>query len=507
MRLSDSPEKYEKTRAAVAGLCEGEDAGEALTRHPVLTDLLQTRHYRKLLADISAVSDDLVPVVQALLERREYEERLRHIRETSPDDYVEELRVIQADELRAALVNGCVVNAHAFGYLPLEIPHDESVSGAFLHDPVPTALVDAHVLRDVLLEAARAPEAVDPRGLRLSQVVVRGTLDLNWLDVPFPLGFNGCHFRGWLWLDNFRAPELTFDTCDFTASDNVGPYRGALNATRMSIERELRFFDCKGFDQLFLTESTLGYFHLRDPHNEAEPSASFRTILDDSKIGTLTFPSSPAEQKAGETYILPDDIRIERVSGPLESITAWLRSSRPDTGDEDTPTGASARVWDEVADALDRSGRADDATQLRIDYRRHRNSARNPVARFLTWLALDATVRYLHRPSRALRWFAGLFFVAWALAFAFHGHLVKSPLVSDPVPASWLSEMLSAGAWSFMYALDIMIVPLSLGQVDSMWPGSVWLAVVFAVLKGAGIILLGLFLGSVTTLISKRSGA
>ena len=51
--------------------------------------------------------------------------------------------------------------------------------------------VQAAVLRNCCHELK---DQVDPRGLRLSNAVVTGCLDLTGMAVPFPLRFDGCEF-------------------------------------------------------------------------------------------------------------------------------------------------------------------------------------------------------------------------------------------------------------------------------------------------------------------------
>ena len=51
--------------------------------------------------------------------------------------------------------------------------------------------VDAALLRRCCLEFM---DQIDPRGLRLRHIAVRGPLDLAGLTVPFPLRFEDCDF-------------------------------------------------------------------------------------------------------------------------------------------------------------------------------------------------------------------------------------------------------------------------------------------------------------------------
>jgi hypothetical protein len=54
---------------------------------------------------------------------------------------------------------------------------------------------------------------VDPRGLRLKNVVVAGRLDLAGLTVPFPLRFEGCEFESALVVQGAELFELTLTRC------------------------------------------------------------------------------------------------------------------------------------------------------------------------------------------------------------------------------------------------------------------------------------------------------
>ncbi len=63
--------------------------------------------------------------------------------------------------------------------------------------------VRAAVLRECCHELK---DQVDPRGLRLSNAIVAGCLDLAGLAVPFPLRFDGCEFDSAPW---WRAPSCS----------------------------------------------------------------------------------------------------------------------------------------------------------------------------------------------------------------------------------------------------------------------------------------------------------
>jgi len=56
-------------------------------------------------------------------------------------------------------------------------------------------------------------DQVDPRGLRLSDAIVTGRLDLAGLTVPFPLRFDGCEFDSALMVEGAELFELALTGC------------------------------------------------------------------------------------------------------------------------------------------------------------------------------------------------------------------------------------------------------------------------------------------------------
>jgi hypothetical protein len=70
--------------------------------------------------------------------------------------------------------------------------------------------VDAALLRRCCLEFRGQ---IDPRGLRLHRVAVRGPLDLAGLTVPFPLRFEDCDFDAPVLLAGAKLRELTLTGC------------------------------------------------------------------------------------------------------------------------------------------------------------------------------------------------------------------------------------------------------------------------------------------------------
>ncbi|NLA65680.1 MAG: hypothetical protein GX862_07110 [Leucobacter sp.] len=520
-----------------------------------LSKVLQSSDYQSFLTQLNDVDADACAIAQNLLETREYELRLKQLKASSLDDYIDELRVVTEAELVQALTEGTIVNAtDEFGQ-PLPIRSDEDFSGAFLESPTATAWLDSALLLQVL-NAFSSPQSgliANAQGLRLRQVVIGGSqLNLNWLQLPFALGFEGCDFYTWLSASYLQVPWLSFDRCDFSPRGQSAPtHGGALNASYLKVEHELRFSDCTGLAQLWLPDANIGSFSLGHPEGEQAPSGAadaadagkFVSVIDNANFGELVVPAFAGDREQ-VPFELTGSVDIKRIEGALSDIVRWLQL-----------TDADGEVWEVVAEALTRSARADDAKYLRVAFKRHRNGAknllrplerqqaaqerhrqklerhherlrakakrkglpapaandlpnrlpRNPIFRVFVWLFADFTVRYFHKPFRAIGLLVVTFAITWVVAFAFHDQLIKSPLANDPIPANWLEEIGSTLAWSFMYALDSSFSPLSLGQLETMWPSSVWLVLLLATLKAVSIILLGLFLAAVTNLVTKRS--
>jgi hypothetical protein len=96
---------------------------------------------------------------------------------------------IDETELVGALRTGSVVDGGAGG-VPRTVP--------------------AALLRQCCLELR---DQVDPRGMRLSKVVVTGGLDLAGLTVPFPLHFDSCEFDTAPVVEGARLYELSMTGC------------------------------------------------------------------------------------------------------------------------------------------------------------------------------------------------------------------------------------------------------------------------------------------------------
>jgi hypothetical protein len=70
--------------------------------------------------------------------------------------------------------------------------------------------VEAALLRRCCL---RLKDRIDPRGIRLQDAAIIGSLDLAGLDVPFPLRFDGCEFSSPLVVEGAQLYELVLTGC------------------------------------------------------------------------------------------------------------------------------------------------------------------------------------------------------------------------------------------------------------------------------------------------------
>lgn len=509
MRRCHDPASYQSAIKVVADRsAELESAGGSGSL-PDLTHLLGSPDYRAFLARVSELAPDHVPVVQQLLETSEYELRLAKTKAVSLQDYLDELRVVSAEEIARALVDGTIVNALDKHGHPLRVRSDEDVSGAFLDTPTATAYVDAEVLRDVLADFASGASGrvANPQGLRLREVVIGGELNLNWLRLDFPLGFEGCDFHHWVSANHLSVPWLSFDSCDFTpVGQATHRDRGALNAASIEVGSTLRFWGCRGLGQLFIPDASIGDFSPSNPEVPGDPSlTTFRTVIDGARFGRLWIPDG----EGAVPFEVSRSVRIGSVGLPGVDETTGRDADRAAAQRlHDWLTASSAEVpedvWHELEQALRRSGMARAATEFGVLGARART--RSKRWGWLERLVLERTVRYFYGNLGALWWLLGLLALAFVLAFAFADQFVQSPLANpSSLPDGWWGSLVDRAVWSLLFATDTVLSPISLGQAETVWPESSWLTLVFAFVKGLSLLLIGLLVVGLTGLAEKRS--
>jgi hypothetical protein len=511
-------EDQETLRGGIARV-QAESARSA-SDPPALTDLLAGEPYRQLLQRLNQSDPTAAARVQIVLETKEYEQRLSRLKTRSLQEYVDELRVVGADELVAALRGGTIVNAVDEDGDPLPIRSDEGVSAAFLDRPTATACVSADLLVRVLNDFAGSAEGLvaNAQGLRLRQVVVIGAVNLNWLDLPFPLGFEGCDFHGWIWAEHLRVPWLSFDSCDFTPHGHRVPSSGALNAGSIAVRHELRFWGCRGINQLFIPDARIGLYNPAGPATgpeDAEPTGTtgwqptpFRTVIDGATFERLIIPEDGASGLEVTRSVRIGSLTVLGPDGPqqvAERLFGWLVAPEDDGTD---PRVVPTDVWREFEGALRRSGHSAAATHfgyLGADQRTRSEGVKGRLKRAV----LKPTTHYFYDNLRAVWGLGLLLVVAWVstllIALLDPDQLAQSPLANpSTLPEDWIASFLDSTVWSLLYAVDLVVSPISLGQADVVWPHSVWLTLWFAAIKGVSLILLGLFLVGVTGLAERR---
>lgn len=193
-----------------------------------------------------------------------------HLTGSSLDEsWLEGLREVTAAEVHDAIRMGTIVNLRDEMGALVEIRDDEDYSGAFLEAPEPSARIDADTLAAVIRSYSgfeRAEKDFDTRGLRLRGVVIvghryprggRGGLQLNGVELPFQIGFEGCIFLGSLSLERATLPGLRFDTCAFFEA----PTGLLLSRTRVE---NLACFQVEGLVQFFAPDAHLGVLDVRE---------------------------------------------------------------------------------------------------------------------------------------------------------------------------------------------------------------------------------------------------
>jgi hypothetical protein len=426
------------------------------------------------------------------------------------------------------------------GHPPTPIPHDDSFTAydASKHEGLRIA-VHADVIREALLElAADDQRRWDPRGVRIRDTTVIGTLDLNWCTLPFPVGFEGCEFDEWIWADHLEVPQLVFDGCRFSSFGGTG----------IRIPGRLLFFECRDVTQVFLPDSRVGIFELRE--ESFDDPAAIRLVLTGAHFDELVFDyhatlHGGVEQFTGLSDILPsdgfDDVEVDRIrtpplpvrrrtvgstvrgwllggekTRPAEYLSAWLAGDasvparRPGLAERTKRSwrrGAPredrrfvAQTWQRFADALDRAGMGEDARELRIEAERHRSRTQNGRLRQLgSALLFDLPIRYGYRNSRVGWLLMVLFLLATAVVYANRSAFVATADLSN--------DSRYPGLWPLAYALDVVVSPVGTGQADGWWTGSSGgVAAALIVIKLLSWLLGAVFVTGVSRVLTRSAG-
>lgn len=490
--------------------------------HPDVLKFTKSDEGSALLDDLEKFQNNLSQELINYIDINYQEHHFRELKKKSFEKYVEALPVITEDQVFEALAAGYIVNCRDIrgGHLPIR--SDENYTGAFMDTPIATAKISAETLASAIIKvcSGEAEIEVNPKGLRLHQVMVVGTLDLNWIDCPFPLGFEGCSFTSWIWLDYLKVPWISFEFCDFTQQDG---HLGAINASGLQVENDFRLLDNQGLGQLFLPDSSIGIFSPRDQdetiadfgRNYEESSAQdadVRVVLEEAVIKKLYLSLDSRNyfklgNKAGQYHIEAIKLTIEDGIKPedkAKKVVDWLFS---DNGGKTYDVNEA--VAKEFEDALYRSGYQELSKEFGIRISELISKTEGAKG-LLKRIFLGQTVRYFYENTRALWFILALWAIAWTfmltISLVAPETLTASPLANEyEYQERWVQSIPDAAGWSLLYSMDLVFSPLSLGQTESFWSSIPIINIIFAIIKGISLLLMGLFLTGVTHITDKNS--
>ncbi|MDO4655791.1 hypothetical protein [Actinomyces sp.] len=477
--------------------------------------------YADLVCAISECDADLAKTIDRILSKQRRQQELSAIRECSYEEYVQSLPLISPAEIADAIRNGLLVNSEDEHGNMNGIRTDEDVSGAFLYKPIATARIEASTLVSVLSKfcSPSTAEVANPKGVGITQVLIQGTLDLNWINSPFPLRFEGCEFDSSVWADGFSAPALSFDSCNFT---NLGylisSEHGAFNATRMRIKNKLSFFDCINIGQLFLLDCHIGSFiPLSDVFDEEKIGHPCRIVINGTRFDELEisdrsqfelgFGKHLDNVKVGSVDIVVEENDRSDEDSQAKFLLNWLDSRKPSKRRADSDR-LSPLVVAEFEDSLHQSGKVGLSRRFGILSAEYQTGFEG-VTGFFKQLILGTTVQYFYNNLRAVRILAGVWVIAYVIVVSLSyasGAYSVSPMVSNAsIPQAWMSCGYNRFIWALLYSMDLVFSPLSLGQTQVLWPTSSVVALVFATIKGMSLALFALFVTGITGITNRRS--
>ena len=482
-----------------------------------LTEEMDDQDYVKLVQEIDSVNPNLASKIDRVLYAQRLQQELSIIRNESYDEYLQSLPLISSSQIADAIRRGLLVSSEDELGKAEGRRTDEDCSGAFPGVPLATARVEASTLVSVLSKfcSPATYEIADPKGLGISQVLIQGELDLNWINSPFPLRFEGCEFDSSVSADGFSAPALSFDTCTFTSlgySFASEPELGGFNATRMHIKNKLSFFGCINVGQLFLLDCRIGSFiPLSDVFDEGNIGHHCRIVLSGTKFDELEV-SEYSKFKAGFGSHLKG-VRLgsiavypEEGEDDSEYLLQWLDSQNLD-GRPTRKAELDVLVSDEVEDSLRRSGNSELARQFGIKAADYQTRFEGVIGVLKRWF-LGSTVRYFYDNLRAIWMLVGLwvltYLIVLGLSYIPEAYKVSPSVANAEIPFGWISSGYNRFVWALLYSLDLVISPLSLGQTQILWPSCALVALLFSIIKGLSLAFFALFVTGVTGVTSRR---
>ncbi|MFC6352682.1 hypothetical protein ACFP6B_02060 [Rothia nasimurium] len=523
---SKTKEEYNQAKDFVCETAKNLESNYGNIIHPEIFTIINTPEGSDLLRELDSFQENLAQELINYINIKHREQYLRKLKNKSHKEYLAALPEITEDEIYEALVEGLIVNCLDITGNNLPIRSDENYNGAFMDTPIATAKISAETLASAIIKACNggAEIEVNSKGLRLHQVMVVGTLDLNWLECPFPLGFEGCSFTSWIWLDYLKVPWISFEYCDFTCHGGYSDGKaGAINATGMQVENDFRLLDNQGLGQLFLPDSSIGIFSPRDQDetatdfeinygNSSAHDSDMRVVFEEATFKKLYLSLESRNyfklgNNAGHYHIEAIELTNEDDQKPkltAEKTVNWLFSE-----DDGKTYKVNRSVAKEFEDALYRSGDQDISKEFGIRIAELISKSEGAKG-LLKRIFLGYTVRYFYENTRALWFILALWAIAWAVMLTISlvapETLTASPLANEyEYQERWVQSILDAAGWSLLYSMDLVFSPLSLGQTESFWSSVPIINIIFAIIKGISLLLMGLFLTGVTHITDKNS--
>lgn len=340
-------------------------------------------------------------------------------------------------------------------------------------------LTDAHIGTDLLLNQAvvyrdRTGRSIAGDGLTVGQdlqaelLESHGELSLRSATVGVSLSLRGARLANPYGRLALNAPQLTVERTLYLTPAGLGS--PLLSGTTPARGTRIQRFECEGGARLddgrfgdavdlqrarfvLTDEQELSLRRVQVPELRflGERPQRGKVVLSGARVGTLidrasAWPGPGNLHMGGFTY----ESLVPQGPFPLTERLAWLAAATAEYNPE---------PYERLASVLRAGGEDEDAREVLLAKQRRRRESL-PLAAKLWGYAQDGTVAYGYRPGRAAVWMAVLW-AAGSLAFA-HASRPPAPQGEDP-------------AWNpTLYALDLLLPVIDLGQVDLWQPRGGW---------------------------------
>jgi hypothetical protein len=412
--------------------------------------------------------------------------------------------------------------------------------------PLP-AEIDAEYIRRAVLEVAKNPNSDAQRGLRIERTTIRGALHLENLDVTVPIFFRECWFEQALRVWLMRGRTLSFEACTLKDGAELRGARiaGHLLLRNSRVEGPIVARDMKVEGQVDLSGSTLIYeggahselasiadrecfgfsrstaasLYWRDM--AAKPQG--RVVLRDAQVGSFVHDLSRngLESWPERGSVVLDGFQYNRLDQmSAEQGLAWL----------DLQGEFVASSYSMLARGFHRLNLSQ-ATEDVLSALKKREIAqmRSPVRRWANHLVFGA-IGYGKSPSHALVIVLVLFLAHFGTSSFLSSHRMMQPVVNEfllepcfisPINAcdrdtsDWLAVNVAGvgerrvpptyPAFSpLAYSLESFLPVVQFDQRRYWEPSRLWLRILLSALAGIGLFLGGVFVGSVSGLLSPK---